>query len=126
MGDKPNYDRGTSRDDRSTTKEFVPAVSMPYYKIKENYFFDKATITLGRDTEGAKIYYTTDGSEPTINSTLYTEPFELYKTSEIKFFAKKNGLLTSTVVDVEIKKIYFTYFKNYEGDKLEEMFCANS
>ena len=118
MGENPNYDWGTSKEDRPTTKEFVSAVSMPYYKIKENYFFDKATITLGSETEGAKIYYTSDGSEPTINSTLYTVPFELNKTSEIKFFAKKNGLLTSTVVEVEIekmKKINITYFKNYEG-----------
>lgn len=118
MGDKPNYNWGTSKEDRPTTKEFIPAVSMPYYKRKENYFFDKATITLGSATKGAKIYYTTDGSKPTINSTRYTEPFELYKTSEIKFFAQKDGLLSSTVVEVEIKqieKIDFTYFKNYAG-----------
>lgn len=118
MGDKPNYDWGTSKEDRPTTQKFVPAVKMPYYKIKENYFFDKATVTLGSETEGTKIYYTTDGSVPSLKSKLYTKPFELYKTSEIKFFGKKEGLLTTTVVVAEIEKIEkisVMYFKNYEG-----------
>ncbi len=118
MGEKPNYDWGTSKEDRPNSKELVPSVSMPYYKVKENYFFDKATITLGCATEGAKIYFTTDGSADTENFVLYTKPFELNETTEIKFFAKKDGLLTTTNVNVKIEKlekIDFTNFKNYEG-----------
>ncbi len=122
MADKPNFDWGTSITDRPTTKEFVATVTMPYYKIKENYFFDKATITLGSETGGAKVYYTTDGSEPTKRSKLYTKPFEINKTTEIKFFAAKDGLLTTTVVAAKIeklKKIEITYFKNYGGIPLK-------
>jgi hypothetical protein len=118
MGESPNYDWGTSRDDRPTTKEFVLAVAMPYYNIKENYFFDKATISLGSETENAKIYYTTDGSEPNEISTLYTKPFQINKTTEIKFYAQKEGLLTSTVVTVKIEKLEkvdVAEFKNYKG-----------
>ncbi|VAX22681.1 Alpha-1,2-mannosidase [hydrothermal vent metagenome] len=122
MGDKPNYNWGTSKADRPATKEFVASVSMPYYKIKENYFFDKATITLGSETKGAKVYYTTDGSEPTEKSKLYTKPFEIHKTTEIKFFAAKDGLLTTTVITAKIeklKKIKITHFKNYDGLNLK-------
>jgi len=122
MADKHNFDWGTSITDRPTTKEFVATVTMPYYKIKENYFFDKATITLGSETGGAKVYYTTDGSEPTKRSKLYTKPFEINKTTEIKFFAAKDGLLTTTVVAAKIeklKKIEITYFKNYGGIPLK-------
>ena len=118
MDNNPNYDWGTSKEDRPTTKEFVPAVAMPYYKIKENYFFDKATISLGCDTKGANIYYTTNGKKPTKNSNYYTGPFELYKTSQLKFYADKNGLLESTVVSAKIEKldkIEITNFKNYES-----------
>ena len=117
MGERPNYDWGTSKSDRPTTKEFVPAVTMPYYKIKENYFFELATISLGSETEDAKIYYTTDGSEPTEKSTQYTRPFQINKTTEIKFYAQKEGLLTSTIVSVIIEKlgkVENADFKNYE------------
>lgn len=118
MGEEPNYDWGTSKDDRPFCEEFVPVVTMPYYKIKENYFFDTATITLGSETKDTEIFYTIDGSEPTEKSKLYTEPFKLHNTTDIKFFAKKDGLLTTTVVSVtieKIEKIDYSYFKNYEG-----------
>ena len=122
MGEKPNYSWGTSKADRPFTQKLVAAVSMPWYKIKENYFFDKATISLGSDTEGTAIYYTVDGSEPTTQSARYSKPFELENTSEIKFFAKKSGLLTSTIVSAKIEKlakIELTRFKNYEGELLK-------
>ena len=122
MGENPNYGWGTSKADRPFTRKLVPAVAMPWYKIKENYFFDKATISLGTDTRGATIYYTVDGSEPTTKSTRYTKPFELNKTSEIKFFATKSGLLTTTVVYAKIEKlakIELTQFENYTGDNLK-------
>ena len=93
------------KKDRPYTEEFVPAVAMPYYQIKENYFFDKATVTLGSDTQGATIFYTLDGSEPTLDSKRYTNPFKLDKTTEIKFFAQKEGLLSSTVVATKIEKL---------------------
>ncbi|HEX8736124.1 MAG TPA: family 20 glycosylhydrolase [Pyrinomonadaceae bacterium] len=38
---------------------------------------DKATIDLKPATSGGKIYYTTDGSEPTDAAKLYEKPFEL-------------------------------------------------
>lgn len=118
MGDEPNYGWGTAKADRPATKEFIPAIAMPYYKIAENYFFDRATISLGSETEHAKIYYTTDGSEPSAKSTLYTSPFQINKTTEIKFYALKEDLLTSTVVTANIEKLGKVdqgHFKNYEG-----------
>ena len=118
MGGNPNYSWGTSKADRPFTKKLAQAVTMPYYKIAENYFFDKATITLGSETEWAKIYYTVDGSEPTEKSTRYSKPFILSSSSEIKFYAMKEGLLTSTVVTANIEKlkqIELTTFKNHDG-----------
>ena len=122
MGEKPNYGWGTSGADRPFTQKLLPAVAMPWYKISENYFFDKATITLGSETKGTAIYYTADGTEPTIKSTRYTKPFILNNTSVIKFLATKSGLLTTSVVSAKIEKltkIDLTWFKNYEGDDLK-------
>ncbi len=105
MGDQPDYEWGTSENDRPSTGKFVPAVSMPYYKILENYFFDTATVVLGCDTKGAQIYYTLGGSEPSVNSQLYTGPFKIRESTVLKFFAKKEGLLPTTTVSVAIEKL---------------------
>lgn len=45
--------------------------------------YQKITVTI---PEGAKVYYTTDGTEPTSASTVYTEPFDMpYGRSDYKF-----------------------------------------
>ncbi len=46
--------------------------------------------TAGNLNQGFKIYYTTDGSEPTINSTLYTQPFTM-ENGELKAISELNG-----------------------------------
>lgn len=50
-------------------------------------------IELESETEGAKIYYTTDGTEPTESSKLYTAPFSFGATgtSTVKTMAVKDG-----------------------------------
>ena len=122
MGDKPNYEWGTSPKDRPKTEKLVDAVSMPYCRIKENYFFDKATVEMGCDTKGAKIYYTLNGDEPTENSRLYTGPFTINRTTTIRFFAEKDGLMPSFPVTATIKKmkkIDYANLHNYEGIELK-------
>ncbi len=45
------------------------------------------------------IYYTTDGTEPTINSAVYSKPFALTKSATIKAKAFSNGLLPGAVTE---------------------------
>ena len=52
-------------------------------------------ITLTSGTQDAAIYYTTDGSVPTQNSTPYTGPITINKTGMIRARAFKNGYLDS-------------------------------
>ena len=52
----------------------------------------QVTIT---EPEGARAYYTTDGSTPTSGSTLYTEPFTLNATTTVKAIAIKDGVSSS-------------------------------
>ncbi len=105
MGEEPNYDWGTSKADRPATQKFIPGVSMPYYRIQENYFFDTATVELGCDTRDAKIHYTIDGSIPTGESEVYKVPFRLFETTVLRFFAEKEGLLPTTTVTAKIEKL---------------------
>lgn len=50
--------------------------------------------------EGATIYYTTDGSDPTSNGIEYTGPIELTETSTILAVAVEEGKNTSDIIEV--------------------------
>jgi len=54
-------------------------------------------IALASATEGATIYYTTDGTDPTSESTLYSQPIVIDKTTTIKAMAVAEGLENSDV-----------------------------
>ena len=49
------------------------------------------SVTLADANAGASIYYTTDGSIPTVNSTLYTAPFAVNASTPIQAVAIANG-----------------------------------
>ena len=65
-------------------------------------------VSITSSTENAKIYYTTDGSEPNENSELYTGGFEVTAPSVfggdivVKAIAVKDGMVNSAVNDVTI------------------------
>lgn len=52
-------------------------------------------------TEGATIYYTTDGTDPTAESTEYTEAFTITEDITIKAIAVKDGCADSEIVTAE-------------------------
>ncbi|MBQ3353554.1 MAG: chitobiase/beta-hexosaminidase C-terminal domain-containing protein [Bacteroidales bacterium] len=60
--------------------------------------------------DGAEIRYTTDGSTPTAESTLYSEPFTLTNNTRVKAIAIKNG-----VTSPEATK-YFTHNTVSDGE----------
>jgi alpha-L-fucosidase len=53
--------------------------------------------------DDSRIYYTTDGSAPTNNSTLYSKPFSINKTSVIKAVSFESNALASNVSSQEVK-----------------------
>ena len=60
-------------------------------------------------TDDAEIYYTTDGTTPTTDSSVYTNPITLNDTTTVKAIAAKEGLTTSDVMSYE-----FTVFSENE------------
>jgi hexosaminidase len=51
----------------------------------------KATITFAIDSYAPQIYYTLDGSEPSVNATLYTKPIVIRKSAVVKAASFKEG-----------------------------------
>ena len=69
----------------------------------ETYFKENTTVTLTA-SEGQKVYYTLDGTEPTNASTEYTAPFELTETTTVKAIAYQ-GENASEVAEQIFKKM---------------------
>ena len=68
-------------------------------------FKGQQTVTITCATEGADIYYTTDGTEPTVDGTKYTGALTITPPATVKAMAVKDGMAESdTVTAVFTKK----------------------
>lgn len=72
-------------------------VAMPVADITSQEVEYGTEITLSTDTEGASIYYTTDGSLPTKDSILYTKAIVIEKDMTIKAIALREDYTDSAV-----------------------------
>ena len=115
MGNTPNKNWGAVKESRPFTEPLQPFVELPYAVTTDNYFLHTGKVTLKCNDKKAKIHYTTDGSEPTENSELYSEPITVNNTSQIRFTAFKKDILSSTPVSIEMKKLEFVNYTNYEN-----------
>ena len=92
-------------DDLSLTTVTPGTVATPTI-TGETPFVTTATVTLACTTDGASIYYTTDGTDPTSASTPYTEPFVVDNagTTTVKAIAIK-GSTPSAIASKEFTKV---------------------
>ena len=83
----------------------TPAVTVATPSITGTTPFVGSTeVTIATETEGAKIYYTTDGTDPTTGSTEYTAAFSITETTTVKAIAAKDGA-SSAVASKEFTAI---------------------
>lgn len=73
------------------------AVANPTFTPEEGTYYVAKNVTIACATEGATIYYTTNGDEPTSTSAVYNAPIKVESTTTIKAMASK-GSDNSTVV----------------------------
>lgn len=81
----------------------APDVATPTISGEQN-FTKSTTVTLGCTTDGASIYYTTDGTTPSNTSTAYSAPFTLNSSATVKAIAIKGGK-SSSVAEKAFTKI---------------------
>lgn len=70
-----------------------PAVSVeaPTFSPAAGTYADAQSVTISTATDGATVYYTTDGTEPTDASTPYTKEINISTTTTLKAIAYKGG-----------------------------------
>ncbi|MBN1482374.1 DUF1349 domain-containing protein [candidate division KSB1 bacterium] len=69
----------------------------PIFSQKAGFFQQPLTIILSTNTSGAEIFYTLDGSEPTVKSTRYTSSLTINKTTIIRARTIKPGMADSRI-----------------------------
>ena len=77
------------------------AVATPTFSPTAGTYTSAQSVTIACATDGATIYYTTDGTEPTTSSTVYSAPISVSETTTIKAIAVKNGMANSAVAEAE-------------------------
>ncbi len=67
--------------------EVIPSAPKTPELTASRKFLEEQVVEISCSTEGAKIYYTTDGTDPTAESTEYSEPFTVTETTTVKAIA---------------------------------------
>lgn len=113
LGKAPNKEWGQEVPESFTKGN---RVSIPYVNEDLFLFDDSIDVEIQCRTEGAKIYYTLDGSTPTNNSIhsdnstlsstskLYTKPIRIKNNAFIKAIGYKEGFAPSRVMQVKAEK----------------------
>ena len=69
----------------------------PVFSVASGAVNSGTEVTISCATEGAKIYYTTDGTKPTASSTEYTAAISVTAAVTVKAIAVKSGMKDSAV-----------------------------
>lgn len=101
---------------------------VPAINAESNTFFDSVIVTMTHPIEGTSVYYSLDGTEPNENSTLYTEPVVLKKSTKIRAVALQDGKW-SRVIDADFHlidaklavKLEHPYSDQYEAGGLKAL-----
>jgi hypothetical protein len=75
----------------------TPAPAPMFEPVAGTYSVAELTITIGDTQQGATIYFTTDGTAPSLNSPVYTGPFTIRTSTIVQAIAVANGFSTSNV-----------------------------
>lgn len=84
----------------------APTVETPTFTPGTGTYADSVTFSIACTTDGAVIRYTTDGTEPTATSTLYSSPITLTTTTTVKAKAFKTDWFASETATATYIVVY--------------------
>ncbi len=99
-------------------------VATPVISPESGTFVGSQNITISCATEGAEIFYTTDGSDPTTADTKYMDSFEISEDTEVRAIAVKAGMNQSAVASAQYKMAEFSVRCVYEPENGEVQLSA--
>ncbi len=100
------------------SSEVTPVVSLPKFTPASGDYTTTQNVEISCDTEGATIYYTIDGKNPTEESDVYNAPVEVSKTTTIKAFATKEGMKNSGIATATFNIVETVDVSFYENGNL--------
>jgi hypothetical protein len=78
-----------------------PTAATPTFSPVAGAVPSGSTVAISTTTPGATIYYTTDGSDPTLSTTQYTAPITITAAMTIKAIAMASGFVNSAVASAD-------------------------
>ena len=72
-------------------------VATPTFSPDAGEYEESTSVTISCATDGATIYYTTDGTLPIVGSSIYTSPITVHESTTIKAIGVKEGMTDSSV-----------------------------
>jgi hypothetical protein len=99
------YDRPLTAFERKAVEDYlaaryaayVPTVGAPVFTPNGGVFDGSVSVAIRSPTPGARIHYTTDGSEPTEASQRYGDPLVITATTTVRARAVRSGMNPSLV-----------------------------
>jgi hypothetical protein len=117
MDSKPNKEWGTNKEDRPYSAEKITYAKPPQIEFKDIMFLNSREVTLSKTEPEAKMFYSLDGTEPTMKSIPYTKPILITKTTVFKTRSYVDGIAPSYPLTVHFKKIDMLEAQNVSGLK---------
>ena len=107
------------------SEEPAVAVETPAFSIAGGEVEEGTTVAISCATEGATVYYTTDGTEPTTSSAVYSGAITVNKAMTIKAMAAKEGNYTDSEVvsaafTIKPREVVKTPVFSIAGGEVEE------
>ncbi len=84
-------------DSETVSADYVIGVATPTFSPAGGTYYEAQSVSISCATPGATIRYTTNNSEPTSSSPIYTDAITVSQTTTIKARAYKNGLIDSDI-----------------------------